>query len=474
MIPVLENRWILKDNTLKYYGLRKKPYTFKNTVNISASTAKIIQSFDGIRHLSECKINGQIKQLIKKKIIVDVHSKRTVPDTIDNAFFCKNCCSNDYVMPGIEFDDNGLCPVCTNMPSFKNIKDVLPIVNTIEHNEKAKYDVALFYTGGKDSTFLLYYFADVLKLKVLALTWDIPFMSDNAIKSMNNAKEIFTDTDFISKALNDEEQAAIYKKSYELMKNVCICPFAAYPLFLKELRDSGVKYVVSGNEPAQPINLIFNNLSPKTFYNPLFQMLFRALYNMVRIFKGLKPLKKGRMEMLLLLETLAFGQPRYISAKTVRNPMIRNIHETLKEADVLITSFRKEVEQASLDGNIPALIHIDFNDIIKSCMNNVLSDGYVWKDIKALLTDKAGWIDSGNTDSGLHTSCKIERCKDFSQYQSFKAMESDIIPFSALELSVAVNLGSLTREDAIKEIRYNSGFTDVAPCETEIMIKSFK
>jgi hypothetical protein len=179
------------------------------------------------------------------------------------------------------------------------------------------------------------------------------------------------------------------------------------------------------------------------------------------------------MEMLLLLETLAFGQPKYITTKTVRNPMIRNIHEALKEADVLITSFRKEVEQASLDGNIPALIHIDFNDVIKSCMNNVLSDGYVWKDIKALLTDKAGWIDSENTDSGLHTSCKIERCKDFSQYQSFKAMESDIIPFSALELSVAVNLDSLTREDAIKEIRYHSGFTDVAPCETGIMTKSF-
>jgi hypothetical protein len=162
---------------------------------------------------------------------------------------------------------------------------------------------------------------------------------------------------------------------------------------------------------------------------------------------------------------LAFGKPDYIKTNTIRNPLIRNIHESLKQAEIFMGKFQQTVKQSSIDGNIPALIHIDFNEI--------LPDGYVWKDIKTLLKEKAGWNDSSKENISLHTSCQIEKCKEFSQYQSFKDMNSDIIPFSALELSIAVNLGSLTREDAIREIKFNSGFSDTAPAETEIMKNAF-
>ncbi len=465
MIPVLENRWLLNDTVLKYYGLRKKPYTFKNTIKISVSTSNIIKSFDGIKDMSEYRTNCQIKKLIRDKIIIDIHSKKSVPETIDSAVFCTNCCSNDYIIPGLELNNEGLCPVCANMSSLKKLKDVLPVVNTISHNDASVFDVALFYTGGKDSTFLLYYLTQVLRLKVLALTWHTPFMSSNSITSMKNAQRIFTNTNFISKKLTSDDQKAIYKKSYELMKNTCICPFAAYPLFIDDLRNFNVKYLVLGNEPAQPINLLFNRLSPKILYNPIFQTIYRTLYNIIRIFRGKKKLIKGQIEMLLLLETLAFGKPDYIKTNTIRNPLIRNIHESLKQAEIFMGKFQQTVKQSSIDGNIPALIHIDFNEI--------LPDGYVWKDIKTLLKEKAGWNDSSKENISLHTSCQIEKCKEFSQYQSFKDMNSDIIPFSALELSIAVNLGSLTREDAIREIKFNSGFSDTAPAETEIMKNAF-
>jgi tRNA(Ile)-lysidine synthase TilS/MesJ len=47
---------------------------------------------------------------------------------------------------------------------------VLPLVEDIPVNLKGRFDVAVFYTGGKDSTFLLYYLAKVKNLRVLALT----------------------------------------------------------------------------------------------------------------------------------------------------------------------------------------------------------------------------------------------------------------------------------------------------------------
>ena len=466
MIPVLENRWILKDNTLKYYGLRNKPNTFKNTIKVSSKTAKIIKEFNKINDISQIRINNQIKTLINKKVIVDKKLKKSTPSKIDNAIFCKKCCLNDYIVPGIEFDKEGICPVCANMQKFKKIKDVIPVVNKIEQDKKSDYDIALFYTGGKDSTFLLYYLAKVLNLKVLALTWQTPFMSLNAINSMNNAKSIFANVHFITKKLNIKDQKAIYKKSYDLMNNTCICPFAAYPLFIDLLRKYKIKYLVLGNEPAQPLNLIFNKLAPKIFYYPFFQASFRVAFNMLRIIMGRRPLKKGQIEMLLLLETLAFGKPSLIKAKTVRNPLIRNIYESLKEADSLMHKFQQTVTKSSEDNNIPALIHMDFNDITKN--------KYIWKDIKTLLIENAGWEDVNIENKGLHTSCKIEKCKEYSQFQSFKNMDTDIIPFSAIELSIAINMGSVSREEAIIEIKENSGFFDYIPEETAIMIDSFK
>ena len=77
MIPVLENRWILKDNTLKYYGLRNKPNTFKNTIKVSSKTAKIIKEFNKINDISQIRINNQIKTLINKKVIVDKKLKKS-------------------------------------------------------------------------------------------------------------------------------------------------------------------------------------------------------------------------------------------------------------------------------------------------------------------------------------------------------------------------------------------------------------
>ena len=104
---------------------------------------------------------------------------------------------------------------------------------------------------------------------------------------------------------------------------------------------------------------------------------------MLRIIMGRRPLKKGQIEMLLLLETLAFGKPSLIKAKTVRNPLIRNIYESLKEADSLMHKFQQTVTKSSEDNNIPALIHMDFNDITKN--------KYIWKDIKTTAYRKC-WL----------------------------------------------------------------------------------
>ncbi|MDE7265210.1 MAG: hypothetical protein K2N52_02930, partial [Clostridia bacterium] len=62
-------------------------------------------------------------------------------------------------------------------------------------------------------------------------------------------------------------------------------------------------------------------------------------------------------------------------------------------------------------------------------------------------------------DKGLHTSCKIEKCKEYSQFNRFYFMRSDMIPFSALEISLASRDKALPREQALAELKSALGFS---------------
>ncbi len=60
---------------------------------------------------------------------------------------------------------------------------------------------------------------------------------------------------------------------------------------------------------------------------------------------------------------------------------------------------------------------------------------------------------------GLHTSCKIEKCKEYSQFNRFYHMRSTLIPFSALEISLASRDKALPREQALAELNSALGFS---------------
>ncbi|MBP1574286.1 MAG: hypothetical protein J6C34_01560, partial [Oscillospiraceae bacterium] len=190
-IYFLQNRWKIEDKKLYYYGLRSGKNLFKNSVKISEKQKEIISSLPKELSENEKKILGN---LLEKQIVTEEKLIK-IPKSIKEALFCKNCCANDFIIPGLEFDENGLCPMCHSAKETEHLKSVVPIIKDIPHSDKSRFDVALFYTGGKDSTFLLYYLAKVKKLRVLALTWEIPFISESAKQSIENAKKCFSNVE---------------------------------------------------------------------------------------------------------------------------------------------------------------------------------------------------------------------------------------------------------------------------------------
>ena len=153
--------------------------------------------------------------------------------------------------------------MCQSEEEVKILKSIVPIVEDIPRSKKSRFDNALFYTGGKDSTYLLYYLSKVKGLRVLALTWEIPFISDSAAKSIQNAKKAFQNVEIITRSVNQTELRKFYNKLYLLSGNTCACPSLAYVLFYPELVANRVPYFAAGNEPVQMLGLYYNHMAPK-------------------------------------------------------------------------------------------------------------------------------------------------------------------------------------------------------------------
>ena len=119
----LQNRWKLENKRLRYYGLRNKSVMFKNVVKLTAKQAKIVSRLPCELTDRECKCVGKLIGVQ----IVEENAKRVTPLSLDEARFCARCAANDFIIPGLEFDENGLCPMCQTVDETKNLKSVVPI-----------------------------------------------------------------------------------------------------------------------------------------------------------------------------------------------------------------------------------------------------------------------------------------------------------------------------------------------------------
>ena len=458
----IQSRWKLEGNVLRYYGLRNQSDMFKNTVKLTKNQKTIIEKLP-------CELTNSEITVLKKLVgaqIVQCESKRVIPSNLDDATFCTTCIANDFMIPGIEFDAGGKCPICQSVEKTKNLKSIVPIMNTFPRSKKSRFDVAVFYTGGKDSTYLLYYLSKVLKIRVLALTWEIPYMSECAKKSIENAKQSLDSVEFISRKISNDDLRKIYKKLYSLSENTCACPSLAYVLFYPELVANKVPYFVAGNEPAQLLGLYFNHMAPQIAYTFSQNKLLNFFLNIGRILTFHPPLKKGQFHTLATMKQLAYGDSKIKNLAGYSNQLVYNICESIKEVPNILSPLKRAIRSSSWSGNIPAFVQVDFDEICGGV--------YEWRKIKDTIIRECGWVAPEELDKGLHTSCKIEKCKEHSQFARFYHMRSAMIPFSALEIAIASRSNNLSREEALAELKASLGFSLNEIPECSIMREYFE
>lgn len=444
---VLQNRWKLEERKLVYYGLRNRESLFQNEIRLSEKQRAVVASLPG-------ELKPQQKKTLGKLLgtcVVEAEKLRRTPRSIREAVFCTGCCANDYIIPGLEFDEKGLCPMCQTREETKHLRSLVPVVQTLPRAEKSRFDVALFYTGGKDSTYLLYHLTKVMGLRVLAMTWEIPFMSESAKASIENAKIRFPEVEFISRTVAPAELRKFYKKLYSLSENTCACPSLAYVLFYPEMVANRVPYFVAGNEPAQILGLYYNHMAPKLAYTFPDNRFLNVLMNAGRVLTFRPPLKRGQFHTLATMRKLAYGGGKLQDLFGYKNELVDNVVEAIREVPRLVDPLRRSIRYSSRTGHIPAFVQLDFD--------RISGGSYDWKQVKEQIVKQCGWVPPKDADKALHTSCKIEKCKEYSQFQRFYHCRSRMIPFSALEISLASGSRNLSREEAIREMEQSLGFS---------------
>lgn len=102
--------------------------------------------------------------------------------------FCSKCLlPSDYL--NIELDSDGVCQHCrnyeiTNYLGTEKLQEA--IQGPLKLNTSKKYDCVVGFSGGRDSTYLLWYVVNILKLRALAVFSDdlfIPELAHENIKS---------------------------------------------------------------------------------------------------------------------------------------------------------------------------------------------------------------------------------------------------------------------------------------------------
>jgi amino acid adenylation domain-containing protein len=220
--------------------------------------------------------------------------QQTIPGNIQNTRApeavsrCRHCLlSANY--PGLTFNQDGVCNVCEEYRQyeshikryFKTGKDFLNLVKSVKNtNPAGKYDCLLLFSGGKDSSYVLYRLVE-MGLKVLTFTFDNGYISETAFANIKRIASQLAVDNIVGKA---EHMDRVFVESLRTNHNVCHgCWYALNGVGIKFAKENNVPMVISGLSRGQIFDMRLHGLfqvgifSEEEIQNRL--QLFRKTYH---------------------------------------------------------------------------------------------------------------------------------------------------------------------------------------------------
>jgi|FLOH01.1.fsa_nt_gi amino acid adenylation domain-containing protein len=196
---------------------------------------------------------------IENRLRTHPHITHSVVDLIDPATtvpdaditWCTNC-GLPSNFPGADPDTQGVCQPCRRFKRdreemeayFRPMTELRTKMDQARDQSKGDYDCLVLFSGGKDSTYVLYQLVKEMGYRVLVFTFENGFISDQARVNIKNAcDDLGLELKIGStKAIND-----IYVDSLNRHANVCNgCFKTIYTMGMQVAREHGIRTILTG------------------------------------------------------------------------------------------------------------------------------------------------------------------------------------------------------------------------------------
>lgn len=215
---------------------------------------------------------------------------------------CKKCILDSNVV-GISFDEEGVCNFCNDYfgekkkeaPNYQQReKELIDILK--KRSKNSQYDCLCLYSGGKDSSYMLYTLSKKYKLRVLAFTldnWFIPEETFSNIKKvlakLNIDSVVFTPSwEVISTlfkiGISLFDKTPVGREMAYLVGHICWPCFVMISLFSTKCAvEKNIPNLVVGTTPGQIRQKEMNLSSP---YRDLVDVYKRMILPMLDLLKS--------------------------------------------------------------------------------------------------------------------------------------------------------------------------------------------
>lgn len=179
----------------------------------------------------------------------------------------KKCitCNLPENFPGISFDEKGECCFCKKQEvewhEYKGMDALKARIQEVIDNYPVKdrqYDAVVGYSGGRDSTYLLYMLKNVLNLRVLAVSLSHDFMPE---QTKHNIKDVadklgvevaFIENDILNKYGRKSVQAWAKKPNAPMLMTFCTgCRYGIKKLIPEYARAHNIPMLFVGDTPME-------------------------------------------------------------------------------------------------------------------------------------------------------------------------------------------------------------------------------
>lgn len=439
--PALQYRWKMRHapegSMLVYYGLRNPPRHTRSMIPVPLELQQDIALLDGTRTVetlsARLREHPWFAELVEQGVVVDIHAVRR-PATSDSYQTCIRCVANDYLLPGLEFDDRGVCALCqcyeqaevtgiSNMPRESASDEELRSIAA--QNTASRFDVMVLCTGGKDSTFLLWYLAKKLGLRVLAASWNMPYTNETCRQNLRRSLDQLPDVEFVERTLPWNLVHRAMQDQFQAVGLPCLCPIAAHALFYPLAFQEKIPLVMHGVEDVQMAVMNY---------------VISGSGNQSKI-RERRP--DYRASSLQFLRSMANTSPAATNPFGLGSEFIRYMASVRRILDPIFKPLDEILARAEKNPDLP-IPHL------RRLETNVSYES--WGQIVDLIRKEMDWHMPPGQKGLLHTSCRIEKVKDWCQFKRFQAMRSTSLPQSVVELSAAVYFGLVSREDGLAEL----------------------